>query len=576
MHSEDGYMKRLKAFIVSIGLAIFLLSHPSYSLPPKPHLCQNAATIYVNATFITLNPKQPEVSAVAVGRHRLLALGDKANLMRACQGKDTQVIDLKGAYVVPGFIDTYSKFLLYGWLSENALDVSTTNALKQSDWQEIKSLNTFLAALKHKAPNADGWVIVNGYDPLRMQGESLNQTMLTNLQPTIPTLVLYASGAQALVNQAAMQKITAFNHEKNMVIDNHGFIRNTSLMKVFGHLINKEEASKAIQQAARQYTQQGYTTATETMLNPAWIADYEQLTLSPNFPLDVVLLPSTITEKQRMDLTYQDFFRLYAGPVLFKVDGSAQDGAAFLTTPSSLQTNRLHSGNSWPDTLKKSPRELEQFLEAADKEKVPVALECNGDAAIDLALNLINKVQNTPSEGSLNAIIINAPFVRNDQLQRLQHLKVKVSWFVPHFYYWGTAFCSFFRDAQGNYQTTPLVSAKKIMTSLSAHANPPAAPPAPLHLIAMMNSGELPNWPPGNARCVSIKPAKASLKFIDALKALTLDAAVLYGLENNKGSLVPGKLADMTLLSANPLKTDIRTIKVLGTISRGVLRLNNE
>lgn len=92
-----------------------------------------------------------------------------------------------------------------------------------------------------------------------------------------------------------------------MVIDNHGFIRNTSLMKVFGHLINKEEASKAIQQAARQYTQQGYTTATETMLNPAWIADYEQLTLSPNFPLDVVLLPSTITEKQRMDLTYQDF-----------------------------------------------------------------------------------------------------------------------------------------------------------------------------------------------------------------------------------------------------------------------------
>ncbi|ASQ44880.1 amidohydrolase [Legionella clemsonensis] len=566
-------MNRPRAFILSIGLAVFLLSHLSHSQSRDPHVCHNATTIYTNATFITLNPKQPKASAVAVGRQRLLAVGDEATLMQACRGKDTRVIDLKGAFVVPGFIDTYSKFLLYGWLSKNALDVSTTNALQQPDWQEIKSLDRFLNTLK-QISNTNGWSIVNGYDPLHIKGELLNQPMLNNLQPTVPTLVLYASGNQALVNQAAVQKIAGFPNSKDIIIDKNGFIRDISLANLFGTLISKEEVSKAIQQAARQYSRQGYTTATEAMFNPAWIPEYEQLTSSPNFPLDVIVLPSTITEKKRMDLIYQDLLRLYVGPVLFKVDGSAQDGAAFLTTPL-LQTNRPHSSNKWPDALKQSPRKLEQFLETADKENIPVALECNGDAAIDLALNLINKVQNTQSKTPLNAIIINALFVRNDQLQRLQQLKVKVSWFVPHFYYWGPAFCSFFKDWQGNYQTNPLASAQKIMTSLSAHPNSPAAPPVPLQLLALINSGKLQNGLSVNEKCLAIKPAKASLDVTEALKALTLNAALLYGLENDKGSLVPGKLADMTLLSADPLRTDIQTIRVLGTISRGTLYFNH-
>ena len=59
----------------------------------------------------------------------------------------------------------------------------------------------------------------------------------------------------------------------------------------------------------------------------------------------------------------------------------------------------------------------------------------------------------------------------------------------------------------------------------------------------------------------------------DALKAITINAAYEYFEENEKGSIKPGKRADLVILSDNPLKVDpmaIKDIKVLETIKDGV------
>jgi len=59
----------------------------------------------------------------------------------------------------------------------------------------------------------------------------------------------------------------------------------------------------------------------------------------------------------------------------------------------------------------------------------------------------------------------------------------------------------------------------------------------------------------------------------DALASFTISAAQLYGMEDDKGSLVAGKLADMTILSGNPLTNNAANIPVIGTVARGVLHL---
>ena len=59
---------------------------------------------------------------------------------------------------------------------------------------------------------------------------------------------------------------------------------------------------------------------------------------------------------------------------------------------------------------------------------------------------------------------------------------------------------------------------------------------------------------------------------LEALKAITINAAYQYGEEKSKGSIEPGKLADLEILDRNPLKGDpmtIKDIKVVGTIKEG-------
>ena len=59
---------------------------------------------------------------------------------------------------------------------------------------------------------------------------------------------------------------------------------------------------------------------------------------------------------------------------------------------------------------------------------------------------------------------------------------------------------------------------------------------------------------------------------MEALKAITINAAYQYFEEKSKGSLEPGKLADLVILDGNPLKVDpmkIKDIKVIETIKEG-------
>ncbi|WP_026069183.1 amidohydrolase family protein [Legionella tunisiensis] len=177
--------------IVVAGLACLTYSCFVFADVAKDALCQNASMLFINANFITLNPNQPRATAVAVTNQRIVAVGDQQKLMANCRGKNTQLVDLKGAFVTPGFIDTHSQFLLYGWLTDHAIDLSTTNALQQPDWQPIKTTSAFLAAIKNKLDTSDDWLIINGYDQMRMQGEPLSQAMLNEMSTTKPIIVFF-------------------------------------------------------------------------------------------------------------------------------------------------------------------------------------------------------------------------------------------------------------------------------------------------------------------------------------------------------------------------------------------------
>ncbi|VEG91386.1 amidohydrolase [Legionella spiritensis] len=564
----------MKSPLMQVALWLFSLFIPLSTVAGDSYqLCRHANKIFTNATFITLNPDQPLAQSVAVRHHRIVAAGREKLIMTHCRDQNTRIIDMKGATVIPGFIDTNSQFALYGWLANHAVDLSTTNAFQRENWQPVKTTDEFLTALKNNVKTSEPWLIINGYDHARIKGEALNRTMLDKISAEKPILVLYSTGQKALLNQAAINKITELEIQQSIPVQSDGIVQDDALQAVIVALIPPQALRQAIQSAAARYAAQGYTTVTETRANQSWLNTYNQLTARSDFPVDVILSPDNIADSKRFALSEKDNPRLHSGPVILTIDGAIRDFNAYLNSPY-FQESSDHAP-AWRGQPHRHPQALEAVFLNACETKTPLALNCNGDAAIDMALNLIQKIQQRQNDPSFKPILKNAHIARQDQLHRMNLLGVKVDWFPNHVYYWGQSMCHEYLGPKRALKDSPLATARNILGTTSLHADSPATPPSPLQIIANSHSRQVQTWNyPISQRCPQYFSAAEKISVEDALRALTIDAARLYRLEGDKGSLKPGKLADMTVLNKNPLKgNNIAAIKILGTISRGRLHL---
>ena len=112
-----------------------------------------ADLIVVNAKIWTVNPKQPEAEALAVWRDRILAVGSSEEI-RKLAGPQTQVLDLKGKRVLPGFYDSHVHLLGSGQrLSEVAL----------KDAKDENEFGKRLSEFDKKLPR-DRWLLGGEWD----------------------------------------------------------------------------------------------------------------------------------------------------------------------------------------------------------------------------------------------------------------------------------------------------------------------------------------------------------------------------------------------------------------------------
>lgn len=551
------------AYLANISLLPFAFATETTS---QSTLCHDAEKIYYAATFITLNPAQPYVRAVAVTNGRIVAVGSRRDVLTHCKGPKSQLIDLKHTVVTPGFIDTYSKFTLYGWLADAALDLSTTNSLERGNWKEIKSVEEFLANIKAQKIPSSSWLIVNGYDIANLSGNKLTQADLDKISETNPIIVFYLSGERALLNKAAVKKL-----ETNTVrVSENGEISGDDLLKLTERLISQHELVHAIHTASNNFSQHGYTTVTEASGSEKWLPTYNAIIRDKKIPVDIIYSPSSIEASQRTSVLYRDNPQLYIGPVLTKLDGPVQELSAFLTTPYINNPNVAQP--DWHGKLLLSPQQIQKTMVEAAEKRIPIALEANGDAAIDLILNITEKLQIKHGKENFNPIINNAQVIRKDQLSRIHHLGIKINWFAPHLEYWGNTLCHNLLGPARAAQTLPLASTLRTAGGISIHANTPSTAPDALRLMNEATERKVHAWHYSfNSKCPETYAPKEKVNALDALKALTIDAASLYGVQKDKGSIEVGKIADMTLLTADPLADKHTEIKVLGTIHHGNL-----
>jgi predicted amidohydrolase YtcJ len=175
----------------------------------------------------------------------------------------------------------------------------------------------------------------------------------------------------------------------------------------------------------------------------------------------------------------------------------------------------------------------------------------------------VQQARTTYGSKDLRPVAIHAQLARHDQVDRMKALGIVPSFFTAHTFFWG----DWHRQSFGEQRAagiSPTGYASRQGVIFTNHNDAPVVPPDMLRLAQTAvqrttRSGFV------------LGPAERVTPYV-ALKAITDWAAYQYFEEKSKGTLEPGKLADLVILDRDPLRVDpgsISSIKVVETIKEG-------
>jgi predicted amidohydrolase YtcJ len=179
-------------------------------------------------------------------------------------------------------------------------------------------------------------------------------------------------------------------------------------------------------------------------------------------------------------------------------------------------------------------------------------------------IGAVSRAEAANGPGDRRPVMIHAQTAREDQLDHMTAKGIIPSFFVTHTYFWGDWHRDSVLGESRAARISPLKSAEARGLHFTIHNDSPVVPPDMMRLM----------WSAVNRTTRSGKALgpEQRISALDALKAITKDAAYQYFEEDRKGTIEVGKLADLTVLSDDPLRVQpalIKDIRVLETIKEG-------
>ncbi|HGY55083.1 MAG TPA: amidohydrolase [Caldithrix abyssi] len=178
-----------------IALSLFLLIFTGCAT-------EKADLILLNGKIATVYKQVPRAQAIAIRGDRILAVGEQQEIEKL-KGSATKVIDLQGRLAIPGFIESHAHFMSLGY-AKMRLDLSAAHT-----WKEL------IEMVKEAAAKAEPgeWILGRGWHqekwrPLPkklVEGYPVHE-QLSAATPDNPVLLTHASGHAVLANALAMQK----------------------------------------------------------------------------------------------------------------------------------------------------------------------------------------------------------------------------------------------------------------------------------------------------------------------------------------------------------------------------------
>jgi len=549
----------------SVGFAVALLA--SGCKPSGPPVVADA--IYVGGHIVTVNDAQPTAEALAVKDGTILAVGDRADIEKSHKGATTKTIDLGGRTLAPGFVDGHAHFLGFGSQAVGA------NLLAPPDGT-VNTIDDVVAKLQEFAKGPDvgrtGWIFGLGYDDALL-GRHPTRDDLDRVSTEVPVIAVHISGHFSAMNSAGLAKVgyTAAtpDPEGGVIRRRPGTMEPNGVLEELAsipHMIPainartpKDYFMKKGLELAKSF---GYTTINEGRLMAFQQADLVSAAERGLLDIDVMSY-ADYTAKDVLPLisrTYEGRYRV-AG-VKITLDGSPQGRTAWRTIPYLIPPDGQKEGYKGYPAIPDS-KVVADVVDEAYQRGWPVHVHANGDAAIDQMIEAIRPAQQEYGPGDRRHSLIHGQFLRKDQIPVLEELQIFPSLFPMHTFYWGDWYDEIIGPELAQ-QISPMRSVLNAGMIATSHTDAPVALPNLMQVMWATVSR--------TSRSGKVMGPDERLTPVEALKAITLWGAYEHFEDGTKGSLEPGKLADMVILSDNPLTIDpmeINTIVVLETIKDG-------
>jgi len=532
------------------------------SAQPRP-----AATLIVtNAAVYTVEKQHPKADAVAVIGDRIVAVGPKAEI-DLWRGPQTKVIDAGGKLLLPGFNDAHLHFISGG------------AQLDQVDLNDAATPEEFarrIAGQVSKTPKRE-WILGGEWDETKWpKQQPPTKELVDAVTRDIPIFVSRYDGHESLANSTAM-KLAGIN-DWTADVSGGVIVRDangepTGIFKdAAQELINKvippmthERRMGAARRALGHAASLGVTSVQH--MNPVFhdVAVYSELAEKGELTVRIYAVPMETEWQDQAKIGIRRSWGsayLRLGAVKGYADGSLGSGTAYMFEPFADQpANRgLLSDEMHPTGA------MRARLMQADAAGLQLRVHAIGDCAISMTLDIFSEIEKEHGYHDQRFSVEHAQHMARKDFERFARLHVIASMQPYHAIddgRWAERHLGHNR-ARYSYAWRSFLDHG---VTLAFGTDWPVAPLDPLlGLYAAISRATLDGKHPHGW----FPEEKITLP--EAVEAYTLGSAFAEFQEKEKGSITPGKLADMVILSGNifDLKPEaIRDVKVETTIVGG-------
>ena len=489
--------------------------------------------IFRGGDIVTMDANNPVVEAVSV-RNGCIEQAGPMSVVQSSMGPETRVFELGGRCMVPGFYDSHTHFVQTG-LGKLGVDFGRTSSHEQM----LEQIREKTRTLQPKE-----LLLGAGLDELKLREKRYPPLEeLDKVTPDRPVWINRVDSHSCMVNSVFLTLLDMDAISGGVDRDSGGQVTgvlrqdaNFKAKKVATDMIPAEKRKEALKIAADAAVRRGVTTI-NAMEGGELFNDKDAealLKYQDSVAIDLVLFWQTT----RVETVLEHGLKRLGGCIA--LDGSFGSRTAALLEPYS-------DDPSTRGVLYFSDQKLENLVASAHKEGLQITFHAIGDRAIEQVITVYEKVQkHHPREGARHRIE-HFELPTPDHIERAARLGLICSVQPAFEYFWGGSGMYGIRMGEERARrTNPFRSILDAGVILLGGSDSDVTPIDPLI---------------GIQGAVTHSTPEHRITAQEALEMFTINGAYGVFQEDIKGSISPGKWADLVVLSENPLKVSKETIK---------------